>query len=124
MAITKMDHVAILAKNSGRTVDFYREFLGFRETFRQEIKLMHMIIIFLERDGDKIEIIEPTGNDIKMNDGLKHVAFSSDDIDSDFDYFQKKGAKLLHKEVQRHEKVAFFFTRSPSGEFIEIIQHF
>ncbi|MCD4785763.1 MAG: VOC family protein [Candidatus Eremiobacteraeota bacterium] len=124
MAITKMDHVAILAKDSGKTVDFYREFLGFKETFRQEIKLMHIVIILLERDGDKIEVIEPTGNDIMMNDGLKHIAFLSDDIDSDFESFQKKGAKLLHKEVQRHEKVAFFFARSPSGEFVEVIQHF
>jgi len=123
MAIKKMDHVAILAKNSDKTIDFYKKFLGFEETFRLEVKQLHTIIIFLERDDSKIEVIEPTGNDIKMNDGLKHIAFTSDDIDSDFEDFKDKGAKLLHKEVQRHEKVAFFFARSPSGEFVEIMQH-
>jgi len=124
MAITKMDHVSILAKNSEKTADFYKEILGFREKSRVEIKMMHMRIIMLEARGDKIEIIEPLGSDIKMSDGLKHIAFESDDIEADFRHFKEKGAIMLHKEIQKHEDLGLFFAKSPSGEFIEVIQHF
>lgn len=124
MALHKIDHISILAKNSQKTVDFYKEIFGFIELFREDVELMHMKIIFLGKGDDRIEIIEPTGGDIKMNDGLKHIAILSDDIEADYKALEAKGVMMLHKEVQRHEDLAFFFIKSPSGEFVEVIQHF
>ena len=123
MALSKLDHVSVLAKNSQKTVDFYKELFGFEELFRKEVELMHMKIVYLGKGEDHIEIIEPTGKDIKMNDGLKHLAFISDDIEADFKDFKEKGVVMLHNEVQKHENLAFFFVKSPSGEFVEVIQY-
>lgn len=124
MALHNIDHISILAKNSQKTVEFYKEIFGFIELFREDVELMHMKIIFLGKGTDRIEIIEPTGGDIKMSDGLKHIAILSDDIDADYKELEAKGVMMLHKEVQRHEDLAFFFMKSPSGEFVEVIQHF
>lgn len=124
MALKQIDHISILAKNSEKTIEFYKEIFGFTELFREDVELMHMKIIFLEKGDDRIEIIEPTGSDIKMNDGLKHIAFLSDDIEGDYKALEAKGVMMLHKEVQKHENVAFFFLKSPSGEFVEITQYY
>ena len=123
IAIQKLDHVSILAHKPESVVEFYEEFLGFKLVSKREVEKMHMNIYDLKARDEHIEIIQPTSQDIRMSDGIKHVAFLSDNIREDFESFKEKGAKLLHKEVQKQENVSFFFARSPSGEFVEIIQY-
>lgn len=123
MAIKNLDHASILAKDPQPVIDFYRDNLGFELVGQREIKKMHMKIFDMKKGGDKLEIIQPTSTDIRMSDGLKHLAFISDNIQGDFEKFQKSGSKMLHKKVQEQEGVSFFFAQSPSGEFVEIIQY-
>jgi catechol 2,3-dioxygenase-like lactoylglutathione lyase family enzyme len=123
MAITKLDHISILAKNPDPVIDFYGKFLSFTQKFKKEIPLMHMNIIMLESNGTFLEIIQPTGSDIKMTDGLKHIAFLSDNIEADFLFFKENGANLLHTEIQKSDNLSFFFAKSPSGEFVEVIHY-
>jgi len=122
MAIKRLDHVSILAKDPQPVIAFYQDFLGFELMDHREIPGLHMTIFDLRSRHDFVEVIQPTG-DTKQPDGIKHVAFLSDDIGADFDAFRKKGANLLHNEVQRYGDTAFFFVKAPTGEFVEIIQY-
>ncbi|MCE1246705.1 MAG: VOC family protein [Firmicutes bacterium] len=123
MAIKKFDHFSILAKKPEEVIEFYSKFLGYSLKYKKEIPLMHMNVFMLENNGELMEIIQPTGTDIKMSDGLKHIAFLSDDIEADFKDFVEKGAQMLHTEIQRSGDISFFFAKSPSGEMVEVIQH-
>lgn len=124
MAVKKIDHISILSKNSETSVEFYVKLLGCKIKSKQEIKNMHMIVIMLESpQGELIEIIEPTAADIRMSGGLKHIAFQCDNIEEEFNRFKEQGASMLHNEIQHHENKSFFFAKSPSGEFVEIIQY-
>ena len=104
-------------------MNFYKDFFGFELKEEREIKEMEMKIFNLKKDGDFIEIIQPTGVR-KMEDGIKHIAFLSDNIEEDFTFFKEKGAPMLFKEVQKHGNIAFFFTKSPTGELVEIIEYY
>lgn len=123
MAIKKIDHVSILSNRLAETVEFYKKYMGYDEESSLSVPAMHMRIIMLKKDGERIEIIEPTGRDIRMADGIKHIAFLSDNIEEDFNFFRESGAVMLHQEIQKHENMRFFFVKSPSGEFAEIIQY-
>lgn len=121
MAIEALDHVSILAADAPAVVDFYVHLLGFRETARRQAPGME--IRDLQRGTDHVEIIQPTEGDPPRSGGIKHVAFRSDDIAADFARFRESGARLLHEEVQRSPHCAYFFVRSPGGEWVEIIQY-
>ncbi len=123
MAIKGIDHVSILAKKPEDVIKFYEDFLGFRLVLERSFPKLNMNIYNLKKGKDFIEIIQPTSEDIRMAEGIKHIAFLSDNIEEDFEYFKGKGAKLLHREIQRQEGVSFFFVKSPSGEFIEVIEY-
>ena len=124
MALTRFDHVSILAHDPSPVIEFYCNVLGFEEVQKREIKEMQMVIYDLKVRDDFIEVIQPVGQAMDMADGIKHIAFESDDIEKDFIDFRQKGAKIVHKTVQKFENVAFFFIQGPSGEFVEIIQYF
>lgn len=123
MAIGKLDHISILARNPQPVLDFYGGFLGFESVDRREVPELGMIIFDLKARDDFVEVIQPTGEGMKVSDGIKHVAFLSDSIDEDFALFSARGATLIHKEVQRHGNVRFFFVKGPVGEWIEIVQY-
>jgi len=123
MAILKLDHVSILANEPEAVLNFYKDFLGFKLVSERTIKEMGMTIYDLKRGSDYIEVIEPSEKG-KMTDGIKHIAFLSDNIEEDLRAFKDKGALLLHKEVQRHINLGFFFAKSPTGEFVEVIQYY
>ncbi|HBL19229.1 MAG: hypothetical protein A2X36_03075 [Elusimicrobia bacterium GWA2_69_24] len=122
MAITKLDHVSLLAPQPGPVLDFYRDLLGFELSRKREFPDAGMNIYDLKRGGDFVELIEPTAPGAAAG-GIKHLAFLSDDIDADFAAFRGQGAALVHAEVQRHGDCAFFFVKGPAGEFVEIIQY-
>lgn len=124
MALTRFDHVSILAHDPSPVIEFYCGVLGFEQVQKREIKEMQMVIYDLKVRDDFIEVIQPVGQAMGMADGIKHIAFESDDIEKDFARFREKGAKIVHKAVQRFENIAFFFIQAPSGEFVEIIQYF
>ena len=121
--IRKIDHVSITTQKPEKAIEFYSNFLGFKLISTEEIEAMGMRISMLEAGDDRIEIISPIGKGNSMGEGIKHVAFLSDNVEEDLEKFREKGATLLHKEVQRHESVSFFFAKSPSGEYVEVIQY-
>ncbi|MBI5242066.1 MAG: VOC family protein [Elusimicrobia bacterium] len=126
MSIQKLDHVSILSASAEKTAAFYQEFLGFEPAEKRELPKLGMRICDLKARGDFIEIIEPLAKEGKeggREGGLKHVAFRSDDIEADFAAFKQKGADMVHPEVQRQGRAAFFFVRSPSGELVEVIEY-
>ena len=123
MAIKKLDHVSLLAKDAGPVVKFYEELLGFELAEKKELPELGMNIYDLKARGEFIEVIEPLKVDGEPSGGIKHVGFLSGDIEADLAAFKAKGAHLLHKEVQRHGKAAFFFAGGKAGELVEVIQY-
>jgi methylmalonyl-CoA/ethylmalonyl-CoA epimerase len=122
MTITGIDHVGILSSTPEKVVEFYEKFLDFKVSSKRELSKQHLVVFDLVSDQERIEVIQPTSSDFRMGSGIKHVAFKSDDIEEDFRLMKEKGADLLHKQVQHSEEGRFFFMKSPSGEFVEIIQ--
>ncbi len=123
MSIKKLDHISILARDAKAVTKFYQDFLGFELTGEREFSDLGMKIYDLKTRSEFLEVIEPLNKDTPMTDGIKHVAYLSDDIEADFADFKERGARLLHKSVQRHGAAAFFFVSGPAKTMLEIIQY-
>ncbi|MBI4675965.1 MAG: VOC family protein [Elusimicrobia bacterium] len=122
MAIKDIDHVGILVGDPAPAEEFYVGLLGFEVESDETIPPMGMRVVMLKKGRDRVELIQRLAPDPKASPGLKHLAFSSDDLEGDLRSLAQRGAKLLHQEVRRHGPVSFFFLRSPSGELVELIQ--
>jgi len=122
MTLTRLDHVSILPHDPEPVVAFYGDVLGFEIVNRRTIDAMHMTIFDLKMGDDFIEVIQPHGA-ATMADGIKHIAFRSDDIETDFTALRERGAQMVHKSVQHFEGISFFFIHTPTGDFVEIIQY-
>lgn len=122
MAIKRLDHVSLLAKDPEPVLDFYRARLGFKLARKREFPEMKMAIYDLKAREEHIEVIVPLGES-KQAEGLKHVAFLSDAIDEDFQAFKDGGASLVYDSVQRHGDCAFFFVKAPGGGLVEVIEY-
>ena len=122
MALRRLDHVSILAKDPAPVLDFYGQVLGFKLERKRDLPEMGMTIYELKARGDFVELIVPTDPSSQV-EGVQHVAFLSDDIEADFDAFRKAGARLLHKSIQRHGDVSLFFAQAPAGHYVEVIQY-
>lgn len=123
MALQKLDHVSILTKDPQPVVDFYSNCLGFEKVSDKTIENMGMRIIMLKKDEDMLEFIQPLQKNSKQTDGIKHVAYLSDNIEEELERIKQTGATLLHDRVQQFENIQFFFVKSPSGEMVEIVQY-
>ena len=123
MAITKLDHISILVSDAAAVTKFYQGFLGFELSAEREFPDLGMKIFDLKARGEFIEVIEPLKKDSPMTDGIKHVAYLSDDIEADFKDFKNRGARLLHKSVQHHGEASFFFIAAPAKTMLEVIQY-
>ena len=124
MSIRKFDHVSIYTRQPEKEIEFYGECFGYKLESHHEISSMKIHVYHLKKGEEHLELISPTDREILTEDGIRHIAFLSDDIEEDFRIFSEKRADLLHDKVERHEHSALFFIRGPSGEFIEVIQHF
>jgi catechol 2,3-dioxygenase-like lactoylglutathione lyase family enzyme len=122
MAVLRVDHIGIVTTNPEPVVEFYEKHLGFKLQSKRELPEKGLVIFDLEAKGEKIEILKPVSLDIRMGSGVKHIAFESDNIEEDFRILKEEGAEIMHKTVQHHDNVRFFFIKSPSGEFVEFIQ--
>jgi catechol 2,3-dioxygenase-like lactoylglutathione lyase family enzyme len=123
MSIKKLDHVSLFINNPDPVLEFYRDILGFSLASKREIESMNMVVYDLRNNGDYVEIIQQMHGDSKHGDGIKHIAFLSDNIEEDFEEFINKGVHMLHNDVQVFGNASFFFVKSPGGELIEIIQY-
>jgi len=112
-------HAAVVTGDLERTIAFYRDNLGFIEERRLEVAEMKMRICYLDRNGFRIEILEQSG---VTSTGLKHLAFTTGDIDSAHAAFKEAGAGLLHDRVQESAGMRLFFLRGPEGELLEIME--
>lgn len=129
-------HVGISVRNIQESIEWYRSVLGFELLWCRDFEDLKSQIAFLKQGDFEIELFEHHNSqaipkerlmpkeDIQTQ-GTKHVAFSTDDINTLFDSFKTKGVDIVFGPVESPPKDAMFgFIRDPSGVLIEFIQKF
>ena len=150
--IVSVDHINLVVSDLERSVDFYTNVLGFRETQRAELEGEWIeTIIGLETvkasvayvvspaGQPRLELLQyhsPIGDGFQANSipntlGLRHLALSVDNIDSAVQRLREAGTELLSRpvvvptDVIQHstgQKILCYF-HDPDGGLLELTEY-
>ena len=150
--IVSVDHINLVVSDLERSVDFYTNVLGFRETQRAELegKWIETIIgletvkasvayVVSPAGQPRLELLQyhsPIGHGFQANSipntlGLRHLALSVDNIDSAVQRLREAGTELLSRpvvvptDVIQHstgQKILCYF-HDPDGVLLELTEY-
>lgn len=127
-------HVGISVGDIQAAIQWYQSILGFSLLCCRHFPALNTQIAFLKLGDFEIELFEPDQPNplpderrLPITDlqtpGTKHIAFSTDDIETLFADFREQGVDIVFGPVESPPKDALFgFIRDNSGVLIEFIQ--
>ncbi|MFI3209923.1 MAG: VOC family protein [Peptostreptococcaceae bacterium] len=123
----KLDHVGLIVDDLESAVKWYQEILGF--TIQAKFKSSYgMEFYYLENcDGVVYELYENKNLSPMERGKIDHMAYVSDDIEADYEYFKNMGCTFTTNGIGYldfiwENGVYFFMIQSETGEIIEFCQ--
>ena len=142
MMIRKTAHISLVVSDMNRSLDFYKDILGFNLIKDKEVqgeKLSKALglanvklrIAILKQPADDIllELIEyktPVAKNIPLNTpdilATGHIAFNVDNIHLYYSELKNKGVEFISEPQKLPDGVAFCYFKDPDGAFLELIE--
>ena len=133
--IKTIDHIGIMTNDLKQSVEFYTDVLGFSISANIEMDDVGFSAIFVEKNGNKIELmgyrdeipkrsegieIKLGGSSIPIND---HITFSVDEIEATVTDLKEKGVIFCLEPVQLEGGMKIASFKDPDGVLIELVEH-
>jgi len=87
--LRRLDHVALVVRDTDEALRFYRDRLGLRVASSEEIPVPHVRLTHLDAGNAYIQLIEPLQLDSPLQtwldehgEGLHHLCFGVDDVEA------------------------------------------
>jgi methylmalonyl-CoA/ethylmalonyl-CoA epimerase len=130
MQPSHIEHIGIAVKNLQESIAFYESLLGTPCYAVEEVPDQKVRTAFFLVGQTKIELLEstsaegPIGRFIeKRGEGIHHIAFAVDDIQSALTELEGKGIHVIDREPRRGAEgldIAFLHPRSTNGVLTEL----
>ncbi len=131
--IKKISHIGIAVKNLEASKDIYRMLFQTEPTDNEIVTEQKVKVSKFKLGESTIELIEATSEDspiakfiTKRGEGVHHIAYESDDINSELIRIESEGFELLNKEPKTGSDkmlIAFLHPKSTGSVLTEICQH-
>ena len=128
----KIEHIGIAVKNIENATKIYTSLLGSSPYKMEEVKSEGVKTSFFKTGDSKIELLEATNPDSpiakfieKRGEGVHHIAFAVDDIESEIARLKREGFIVLNETPKNgadNKLVAFLHPRSTTGVLVELCQ--
>jgi catechol 2,3-dioxygenase-like lactoylglutathione lyase family enzyme len=126
--VIRFDHVAITVKDMARSVDFYRDLLGFEVVGQLMLRDDTFKIVYLRSGGACIELFEFRDHDAQTAvgvpdpvGGFKHVALQTTDVDGVAAKLKAAGVTFTVEPKDASGGVRLAFFRDPDGNLLELV---
>lgn len=125
--IQSIHHVAIIAEDYELSKKFYTEILGFEiinEVYREERQSYKLDLAI----NGKYQIELFSFSEFRERasfpeaKGLRHLAFSVQDVESAIEYLRSKNIKVQDARIDEHTGKKFSFLEDPNGQPLEIYE--
>ena len=130
--VVKIDHIAILADDMDKSLNFWRDALGMELTHVSDVPAEKSMVAFLPVAGTEIELVKPTTDDSglaryleKRGPGMHHVCLEVDDIAGMLEQLKSRGIQLINESPMAGlggRKYAFIHPKSTNGVLVELYQ--
>lgn len=128
----KVDHIGIAVRNLEEVIPYYTETLGCPLLKIEEVASQKVRVAFIDAGNIKLELLEPMDESspiakfmYKRGEGIHHIAFGVEDIDSRMAELREKGVQLLSEEAKPGAggaMVAFLHPKSSNGVLYELCE--
>jgi methylmalonyl-CoA/ethylmalonyl-CoA epimerase len=129
MVFKKINHIGIGVRDIDQATKLWTEVFGVKA--RPPVTEVDMKVVMLPLGDVMIELLAPVGDQSvmgkfleKRGEGLHHICFEVDDINSAMEELTAKGLTLIDKEPREggEGKIAFLHPKSTHGVLTEIVQ--
>lgn len=122
----KLLHTCIRVMDLEKSLKFYEEALGFRETRRKDFPEDEFTLVFLSDESGQHEI-ELTYNynpekPYEIGNGFSHIAVSVEDLEASRERHLEMGYEVTELMGLPGEKPRYYFVTDPDGYDIEVLR--
>jgi methylmalonyl-CoA/ethylmalonyl-CoA epimerase len=128
--LKKIDHLGIAVRSLDEAVPYYERALGLKCEHREEVPSQKVRTAFFSVGEVHLELLEPTDPDSPIakfleknpSGGIHHVAFGTDNINSQLGQASSAGVKLINEKPfdgAAGKLVAFLHPKSTFGVLTE-----
>lgn len=130
--MNKIEHIGIAVKNLKESNLLFTKLFGEPNYKIEAVESEGVKTSFFKVGEHKIELLEATNKDSpiakfldKKGEGIHHIAFDVDDINSEISRLKKEGFKVLSETPKKgadNKLIAFLHPKSSNGVLIELCQ--
>jgi len=128
----RIDHVGVAVSDLDAAVALYQDDLGMPVAHRETVESQGGEAVLLDVGEGHVELLRPLGPDtavgkfIERNgEGLHHVAYAVEDIDSTLGELRSAGLELIDDEARtgiRGSRVAFLHPKATGRVLTELVE--
>jgi len=130
--IIKIDHLGIAVKSIEEGKKFWADVLGLEFEGSETVEAQKVITAFFPVGESEVELLESTAPDgpvakyiEKKGEGIQHVAFRVEDIETALKELKEKGVRLIDETPRKGAggaKIAFLHPKSTNGVLVELCE--
>ncbi len=130
--MNKIEHIGIAVKSLKESNLVFEKLFGQPAYKEEEVESEGVKTSFFMNGPNKIELLEATKEDSpiakfigKKGEGIHHIAFDVDDIESEISRLEAEGFIVLNEKPKKgadNKLVAFLHPKSTNGVLIELCQ--
>lgn len=128
----RIDHIGVAVDDIDAAIELYGDSFEMELAHRETVESQGVEAALLDVGDGHVELLRPLGPDTpvgrfmaKNGEGLHHVAYAVDDIDSALEKIAAAGLQLIDSKPRvgiRDSRVAFLHPRSTGGVLTEIVE--
>jgi methylmalonyl-CoA/ethylmalonyl-CoA epimerase len=128
----KIEHIGIAVKDLEKSNQLFASLFGKAHYKTEEVLSEGVRTSFFKTGPNKIELLEATNPEspiakfiAKKGEGIHHIAFAVNDIETEIKRLKKEGFKVLNEVPKKgadNKLVAFLHPKSTNGVLIELCQ--
>ena len=129
--IKKISHIGIAVKDLDKAIEFYKK-IGLHVESTEVVESQKVKVAFIPVGDVRIELLAATSEDSpiakfleKKGDGIHHIAYETDGIVEQINFFNDSGVEMLDKnprEGAHGTLIAFLHPKSSGRVLTEICQ--
>jgi methylmalonyl-CoA/ethylmalonyl-CoA epimerase len=132
MKILKIDHLGIAVNRMDEGKSFWSDVLGLDFAGTETVEEQKVTTGFFPVGESEVELLESTAPDgpiarylEKRGQGIQHVAFRVENIESALEELKAKGVKLIDEKPRKGAggaKIAFLHPKATQGVLVELCE--
>ncbi len=130
MNLSHIEHIGIAVNSIEETKSYFEDVLGLKCYAEEKVVDQKVKTAFFKIGETKIELLEALSADspvakfiTKKGQGIHHIAFAADDVNTSLKEAEEKGIKLIDKQSRKGAEglnIGFLHPKSTFGVLTEI----